>query len=196
MGRRRGVTDAQLLHLAKAPDDAVHADVIEDEVRDPQRAATDVAVTDGETLHDVPALTVAAIRHLDGLVLVGEEHDHVAVRSVQRGVVRGDRHLLAEFARDAEVAGAAVAERLDQSGRHVSVPHATVVRAGDSVQLRRAAILVEQHADVLDRARNVQAVVEAIDHQLLGQIAEVTRGSTSTSGQLTEGPVRRLGANT
>jgi hypothetical protein len=40
----------------------------------------------------------AAIGHLDAVPLVGEEHEHVPVAGIERGVGLGDLDIAAEFA--------------------------------------------------------------------------------------------------
>src|SRR5262249_25282658 len=180
-----GVTHSDLLERLGAPDDAVAADEVEQEGAETEAALPHLAVPREETASQRAALAVATVRQLDAVLLVGEEHEHVAIAGVESGVRLGDLHVLAELARHLPVAAHAVAELVDESVDHVGVPDATVVGASGGPHLAMA-VLVEKNSDVLDGPLVLEAVVEAVGSDGARQLAEVVGRSASQLRQLAE----------
>src|SRR6266478_1712922 len=195
--RAARVADANLSVLVRTPDVAIAADVVEEEEPGAERGIADFGVPDEETAREGSRLAVTAIGDLDAAVLIGEEHEHVAVAGVEGRVAFVDRDALAEDARHAPVLGDAVAETLDEGIDYILIPDATVAEAGGGTELDVVALARDQELDVFDTAGEPQIVVEAVCDDRSGQpaLAEVRRRGwrRGERAELPERPMRRRG---
>src|SRR5712672_3986162 len=195
--RAARVANANLGILVRTPDVAIAADVIEEEEPGAERGVADFGVPDEEAACEGPRLAVTAVGDLDAAVLIGEEHEHVAIAGVEGRVAFIDRDALAEDARHAPVTGDAVAETLDEGINHVRIPDATVAGTGGGTELDAVALARDQKLDVFDTAGEPQIVVEAVcdDRSRQPALAEVgRRGRRRGEGtELPERPMRRRG---
>src|SRR5205085_8174372 len=99
----------------------------------------------------------APARHLDAPVLVGQEHEHVAVAREESRVLPRDRDAVAELTRHTPVPRDTVAKALDKRIDDIRVPDPAIGGTGRGAQLApgwdaEAIVLVAQrreHADVL-----------------------------------------------
>src|SRR5712671_562062 len=169
--RTARVADANLGVLVRTPDVAIATDVVEEEEPGAERGIADFGVPDEEAAREGSRLAVTAIGDLDAAVLIGEEHEHVAVAGVEGRVAFVDRNALAEDARHAPATGDAVAETLDESIDHVRIPDATVAGTGGGPELDAITLARDQKLDVFDTAGESQIVVEAVCDDRSGQLA-------------------------
>src|ERR1700730_4683668 len=152
--------------LVGTPHDAVLADVVEEEEPEAERLVADLGVPDEEPAGHRAARAVATVGDLDTPVLVGQEHEHVAIARKQGRVLLGDGDAVAELSRHAPVPRNAIAEALDKSVNDGRPPDPPVGRTRRGTQLAttgnaEAVVLVAQrreHADVLDIAVEAQIV--------------------------------------
>src|SRR5882762_9634258 len=112
--RAARVANANLGILVGTPDVTIAADVVEEEEPGAERGIADFGVPDEEAARKGSRLAVTAVRDLDAAVLIGEEHEHVAIAGVEGRVAFVDRDALAEDTRHAPATGDAVAETLDE----------------------------------------------------------------------------------
>src|SRR6202047_2448775 len=192
--RAARVADADLGVLVRTPDVAVAADVVEKEEPRAERGVADFGVPDEEAACEGSRFAVAAVGDLDAAVLIGEEHEHVAIAGVEGRVAFVDRDALAEDARHAPVTGDAVAETLDEGVDHVRIPDTTVAGTGGGPELHAITLARDQELDVFDTAGEPQIVVEAVCDDRSGQpaLAEIGRRGwrRRERAELPERPVR------
>jgi len=177
------VADADLGVLVGTPDDAVLADIVEQEEPEAERLVADLRVPDEEPAGHRAARAVATVGNLDAPVLVGQEHEHVAIARKQCRILLGDGDAFAELARHAPVPRDAVAEALDERVNDIGIPDPAIGRTRRGTQLGASgdAIVVVpttercEHADILDIAGEAQIVVQRIRDDRGGQpaLAEV-----------------------
>src|SRR5882672_322822 len=195
--RAARVADANLGVLVRTPDVAIAADVVEEEEPGAERSVADFGVPDEEAACEGSRLAVTAVGDLDAAVLIGEEHEHVAIAGVEDRVAFVDRNALAEDARHAPVTGDAVAETLDEGIDHVRIPDATVAGTGGGPELNVGTLARDQELDVFDTTGEPQIVVEAVCDNRSGQpaLAEIGRRGwrRRERAELPERPMRRRG---
>src|SRR6266851_1858028 len=104
IGRAPGMAHPNLPIFGGSPDNPIAADVVEEEEAGAKGLVALLAVPDEEAARQV------APGNFDAPILIREKHEHVAIARVQRRVLAVDDHLLPELARDAPIAGDAVAE--------------------------------------------------------------------------------------
>src|SRR5436190_12321057 len=153
------VADADLGVLVRTPHDAVRADIVEQEEPEAERLVAGLGVPDEEPAGH-RARAVAPARDIDAPVLVGQEHEHVAIARKEGRVRPRDGDAVAELTRHAPVPRDTVAKALDERIDDIRVPDAAIGRTRRGAQLAagwdaEAIVLVAQrreHADVLDIA--------------------------------------------
>src|SRR5712671_2282458 len=195
--RAARVADANLGVLVRTPDVVIAADVVEEEEPGAERGVADFGVPDEEAACEGSRLAITAVGDLDAAVLIGEEHEHVAIAGVEGRIAFVDRDALAEDARHAPVTGDAVAETLDEGIDHVRIPDATVAGSGGGAELDAVALARDQELDVFDTAGEPQIVVEAVCDDRSGQLALAEVGRRGwrrcERAELPERPMRRRG---
>src|ERR1700731_4190592 len=92
--RAARVANANLGVLVRTPDVAIAADIVEGEEPGAERGVADFGVPDEEPACEGSRLAVTAGGDLDAAVLIGEEHEHVAIAGVERRGGLGDRYAL------------------------------------------------------------------------------------------------------
>src|SRR5437899_1601805 len=167
------VADADLRILVGTPHNAVRADIVEQEEPEAQRLVAGLGVPDKEPAGH-RARAVAPARYLDAPVLVGQEHEHVAIAREKGRVLLRDGDAVAELTRHAPVPRDTIAKALDERIDDIRVPDPAIGGTGRGAQLApgwdaEAIVLVAQrgeHADILDLAGEAQIVVQRIRDDL------------------------------
>src|SRR5215472_6704347 len=70
-----GMADADFGVLVRTPDDAIAADIIEEEEAGAERRLADLAVPHEETTREAARAACTAARELDAVLFVGQEHE-------------------------------------------------------------------------------------------------------------------------
>src|SRR5437763_6552780 len=115
------VADADLGILVGTLHDAVRADIVEQEEPEAERLVAGLGVPDEEPAGH-RARAVAAVGNVDAPVLVGQEHEHVAIAREEGRVLPGDGDAVAELTRHAPVPRDTVAKALDERINDIRVP--------------------------------------------------------------------------
>src|SRR5436190_312309 len=131
------VPDADLGVLVGTPHNAVRADIIEQEEPKAERLVAGLGVPDEEPAGH-RARAVATARYLDAPVLVGQEHEHVAIAREEGRVLPGDGDAVAELTRHAPVPRDTVAKALDERIDDIRIPDPAIGRTSRGAQLAPA----------------------------------------------------------
>src|SRR5437762_11923359 len=195
------VADADLGVLVGTPHDAVRADIVEEEKPEAERLVAGLGVPDKEPAGH-RARAVAPARDIDAPVLVGQEHEHVAIARKEGRVRPRDGDAVAELTRHAPVPRDTVAKALDERIDDIRIPDPAIGGTSRGAQLApgwdaEAIVLVAQrreYADVLDLAGEAQIVVQRIRddlgrHSALAEI-RCRRRRRREAADLPEGLVR------
>jgi hypothetical protein len=190
--------DADLLEPFGAPDIAVHADRAEIEGGDAERLRADLAVPGIEAPEEEIGIAIGQSARLDGVHVVDQEEEHVAIARIERGRVLGhvDMGIVGharpvEQARDlpSGIAGA-VAGDLHHRGDQFVIPDPAIVGSGDGAQFGASILGLERLHEF--RAVREEAVLHVDAGERGGKLAEVARRRADQTGELAERPMGRL----
>src|SRR5207248_9086879 len=180
----------------------VRANIVEQEEPEAERLVAGLGVPHKEPAGH-RARAVAPARYLDAPVLVGQEHEHVAIARKQGRVLLADRDAVAELTRHTPVPRDTVAKALDKRIDDIRVPDPAIGGTGRGAHPApgrdaEAIVLVAQrreYADVLDLAGEAQIIIQRVRDDLgrHSALAEVRcrRGRRREAADLPEGLVRR-----
>ena len=112
------------------------------------------------------------------------------IGSEQGRVCFGDVDRLAELARHGPLAADAVAEAMAKLAHNILVPNPPIARAGHGAK-QVLAIVLNQDADILDLAKELQTDVDAVGGDRRRQATQITGGRFRGLRQLAESVMRR-----
>ena len=192
-----GVPDGDLLEIFDAPKIAVLAHRAQVEAGDAERPRANFGIPTVEAAEVEVGRAVGQTPRLDGIQIVDQEQEHVAVRGVERRGFLGDVDVrVVDPARPVERAGhlpAGVAGAVACDAAHrlhqLVVKNAAVVRSGDGAQLLPAVFGLKS-LHLLGAVRH-QPVLQVDASERGGKLAQVSRRRTHQARELAERPVRR-----
>src|SRR5947208_11465782 len=146
------VADADLGVLVRTPHDAVRADIVEQEEPEAERLVAGLGVPDEEAAGHRASRAVAPARDIDAPVLVGQEHEHVAIARKEGRVLPRDGDAVAELTRHAPMPRDTIAEALDKRIDDIRVPDPAIGGTSRGAQLApgwdaEAIVLVAQRRE-------------------------------------------------